>query len=249
MRRLAATVLLVCGAATAAQADIRSYDLRLRVDSSGDGTATLTLSLADAAPTVRVPVGFQTVTGLAVTAGPEGTTVSAQPGGRQAVLLVTLPPATPRPVTLTIDFRVPAVMPAPMVREGERPTMPEGARMFAHVFVNTEPAPIDRYVVEASFPVELRAHAVREALPKLRASEAGPRVQLDGRDGAQVARLDTTRLAQGESASMRIELTRQARTWTWLIAGGVLSLLYLLSFRDLVSRPAAPTPDQRARME
>ncbi|HQX82644.1 MAG TPA: hypothetical protein PKW63_12855 [Vicinamibacterales bacterium] len=244
MRRLAAVVVLVCAAAGVAGAEIRSYSLVLRVDSAGDGAGTLTLTLAGGAPAVRVPVGVANITDVVITNAPAGSTVIASRAGKQSALLVTMPAATTGPVTLAIEFRAPALMPAPVVAEGERPTLPEGVRLFKHTFVNTESAPVGRYDVEVLFPRELRAHAVSEALPKLRATEAGPRVQLGGRDGAQTARLDVAALAQGDSASMQIELTPARRSWTWLIVGVLLSLAYLFSFRDLVSsRAARPGPN------
>jgi len=243
MRCLAAVAVLVCAAVGVANAEIRSYDLLLRVDSAGDGAGTLTLTLADGVPAVRVPVGVANITDAVLTSAPTGTTVQASRAGRQSALLVTLPAATSGPVTLAIEFRAPAIMPAPAVEEGQRPTLPEGVRLFKHTFVNTDSAPVGRYTVEVIFPRELRAHAVSEALPKLRATEAGPRVQLGGRDGAQTARLDVAGLAQGDSASMQIELTPARKSWTWLIAGVLLSLVYLFSFRDLVSnRAASPGP-------
>jgi hypothetical protein len=241
MKFLVAAALLVCGLASPARADIRTYDLRLRVAADGAADATLTLNLTTAAAT-RVAVGCSQITDLRVTAGPAGTLVAAAAAGRQSVLTVTLPPGTPAPVALTIRFRVPGMMPEPVLKEGERATLPEGVRLFRHAFVNTEPAPIGRYVVEAILPDGWRAHAVREALPKLRAGEAGPRVRLDAVDAAHGARLEVAGLAQGDSASMQVEVTRQRRTWTWLVAGVLLSLAYLYSFRDLVSRSAAPGP-------
>jgi hypothetical protein len=242
MRRLAAALVLVCGCASAARADIRTYDLRLRVGADGNADATLTLELTAADAATRVPVGPGQVTGLIVTAGPEGTQVASAAAGRQSVLTVTLPSGTPAPVALTIRFRVSGVLPEPVLKEGERATLPAGVRVFKYAFVNTEPAPIGHYVVEAVLPEGWRAHAVREALPKLRAGEAGPRVRLGGVDVAHGARLEVAGLAQGDSASMQVEVTRQERTWTWLVAGVLLALAYLYSFRDLVSRPAAPGP-------
>jgi hypothetical protein len=85
----------------------------------------------------------------------------------------------------------------------------------------------------------MRAHAIREALPKLGKKEATPRVRLATIDSRNGARLQVARLLQGESASMQLELVPQKKSLGWLMAGLVLSILYLVSFRDLVAKKVA----------
>ncbi len=110
--------------------------------------------------------------------------------------------------------------------------------MLRHALVQTEPATIRRYRCEVMFPQTLRAHAIREALPKLGKKESEPRVRLGTVAGEAGARLQATSLRQGDVASMQLELVPRSRSPFWLIVGLLLSAAYLIKFRDLVFGPA-----------
>lgn len=236
-RVLIAVCLLLAAPVDAGAAGIRDYRLMITTDAAGDGEAVLRVVLYDQVETVRIPVGYAGVVDARLTEGPSGATISTEAAGSQTLLVLRWPSGAQGDVPVTVTFRVPAVVPVPVLRSGERPTLPEGSRTLKHTFINTEAGVIDRYVCQVLFPPGLRAHAVREALPKLRGQEAGPRVRLGPVDASAAATLDVPTLRQGDSASMQIELTPQGRSWVWLVVGTLLSAAYLFYFRDLVSRP------------
>jgi hypothetical protein len=220
-----AVAIVLTWAVPGAYADVRMYDLQVRIDATGAGEATLRLSLDH---TTRVPLAFATVTGLSIIDGPTGVVATIEDGGAQLRVLVALPADAPVPASVTLRFQVPVVLPRPVTKPGERAKLPAGVFLLKHAFVNTEPETIARYAVAFVFPPALRAHAVREG-----------EVLLGEIDGAPGARLEVLALVQGGTVGMQVELGPHARPWGWLLAGLVLSLLYLVSFRDLVARPSA----------
>jgi len=238
-RSLVILCLLLMVPVDAGAAGIRDYQLTIRTDAAGAGEAVLRVVVYNQASVVRIPVGYPGVGDVRITEGPAGATVSSEPAGSQTTLVLGWQPGVQGDVAVTVTFRVPSVVPEPVVKPGERPTLPQGSRTLKHAFVNTEAGAIDRYLSQVLFPPGLRAHAVREALPKLRGAEAGPRVRLGSVDAWPAATLEVTALKQGDSASMHVELTPQGRSWAWLVVGALLSALYLFYFRDLVARRAA----------
>jgi len=158
---------------------------------------------------------------------------------------VTLPPAfpAPTPVRFTLVFDVPEAFVKPEdASAGARLTMPRDSRTLRVAFVNTEPASIKTFELLAVLPDGMRVQAIREQLPKLKRSEVEARVRLGAGDGRQNALLAIAGLKQGDSASMKLEAVPARPSPFWLVVGILLSALYLVCFRDLVSpntRPAS----------
>jgi hypothetical protein len=235
-----AALSLVLGLAAAAEAtEIRDYQLTVRTNSAGDGEAVLRLALKDPAPVVRIPVGFARILDIRVTVGPVGAVATAESAGTQSLLVVHLPAGLQGEVQLVVTFQAPSLVPAPAVRPGERPTLPAGTRVLKHALTNTQSDVLGHYAIRILVPSGMRAHAIREALPKLRSTEAGPRVRLAAVDQANAVTLDVTDVKQGDTASMVVELVEERRSFSWLLVGALLSAAYLFAFRDLVSRPDA----------
>ncbi len=91
-------------------------------------------------------------------------------------------------------------------------------------------------------PPDVRAHAVREALPARKPVDTTPRVALAEVDGANGVVLRAVQMAQGDTVSMQVETAPASRSLLWIIAGASLSLLYFARFRDLVEpSPASDT--------
>jgi hypothetical protein len=220
-------------------ATVRSYELRITPgpDAAGRAVAVVTLDGATPGP-VALPVGFARVSGLHLEEAPAGTTVTSEPQGGQTLVHATLPPATPAVTVLKFGFTVEGFFRRPAPTPGEKATLPAGGFLLRHAVMNSQPETIGRYLFEVTFPANLRAHAIREALPKLRKTESVPRVRLDAIDGQAGARLQVNGLAQGMTTSVQIEMAPRSRSLAWLVAGLVLSVLYLVYFRDLVSRRA-----------
>jgi len=242
MSTLIGLLLLLAWTPAAAAADraIAACDVTLVIAADGSATATVAIAIDDAVPgVVAIPLGFAGVTNVTIADGPTGAAASARPVNGQSELQLTLPEGVPASARVTIQFAVAEAFQRTEPAAGERRTLPEGTRVFRHAMINTQAATIARYRVEVVFPDALRAHAVREALPKLRKSEAGPRARLADIDGRPGAWLEVSKLAQGDAASLQIELVPRGRSPMWLIAGFVLCVLYLVFFRDVVSRRAS----------
>jgi hypothetical protein len=232
VRKLALLALSLCFAQFAGAVEISSYDVTVRVAEDGFGKGVATVRLENAAPgPVAIPLGFTDVANVQLAAGPEGTTLSASPLNGHTLVGITLPEGTPGAVEVGFTFSA-----AKLFGDGdEQKPLPRGNKLLRLTCLNSQPMPIANYSARVVFPDGMRAHAIREALPKLGKSEAGPRVQLSAVDSKPGARIHVDRLLQGQSASMQIELVDDARSPGWLIAGLVLSVLYLVYFRDLVS--------------
>lgn len=114
---------------------------------------------------------------------------------------------------------------------------PASTPTFKFTELHKEPASTPNLDLAVTFPDGMRALAIREALPKLRKGEVAPRARLESIDGRPGARLRVQNVQQGETVSLQVDLVRTAAPWGWLIAGVVLSSLYLYSFRDLVRKP------------
>lgn len=239
MSRGALCALLVLAAAPAAAVEVRSYEVALQVAADGGAAATAELRLGGATPgEVVVPLGFPAVDDLRLTDAPAGTTVRATAHNGQTLLRLELPDGVPPEVVVSVAFAARDVLQQPPVKAGEAArASSERRRILRHALLNSREETIRRYRFSVALPASLRAHAVREALPRLRAREAGPRARLGDVVGAPGVRLEVGDLVQGETAAVQVELVPRSRPWLWVLAGLVISLLYLYRFRDLVARP------------
>ena len=247
MRKFLALALLALAPAVATAAEIVTYDARVAVepDGSGRGTATVVLSGAPA-ESVDVPLP-PAWTGVKVGEAAEG--LKVEPKGK--TVRVTLPPAAAAPAAelpsrrFTFTFDMPeAFAKAEEAAKGEKLTLPRDSRTVKFSFVNTQATLVKAFGMLVVLPADMRFHAIREQLPKLKKTEVEPRVRLGGADGRQTALLQIANLKQGDSASMQLEAIPNRRSPLWLVAGIVLAALYLFKFRDLVAKGAG-TPSSR----
>lgn len=220
--------------------EIRSYDVRLATSADGSAHGTARLVLTGVQPgEILIPLGFPDAGSVRLTSAPAGTTLKFERGNQQTVARVAFAPFFAGAAEIAFDFDVKSAFTMPSRAPGEKSTLPDGARMFRHTLVNTQPAAVAAYRAVVTFPGGLRAHAIREALPKPGKKEAEPRVRLVDIGGRNGALLRGGRLEQGQSTSMQIELVKSSHSAGWLIAGALLSILYLFQFKDLVRRPDA----------
>lgn len=225
--------------AVASAADIARYAVLVEADLTGRGHATATLDMLDVAGGVlEIPVGFDAVTRVQVVAAPPGTQATFAASPPLSTLTVTLPAGRWSVLSVSVAFDLESVFVLP-TPAGERPTLPTGTRMFRHVLLQSRPGTIGDYVVELALPSGLRGHAVRDSAPKLRKTESTPRVQFDAVEGREGARLRVHALAQGETAVMQVELSPREWPVGFIGVGLLLSLGYLVAFRDLVRRTDA----------
>jgi hypothetical protein len=232
------TLLLLLPAGAGA-VEIRTYDLRVTAAVDGTGRAAARIGLVGCVPgPLALPLGLPAAPDLVLTAAPAGTTLVAESVGGQTLLRLTLPEGTPETVDLGLELDASGLLVKPAANAGKG-GVPAGRWQLRHGLLASQPETIGRYRFELVFPAGLRAHAVREALPRPRQGEAGPRAALAALDGRPGARLEVDNLAQGETAALQVELVPATRSPAWWIAGLALSLLYLVRFRDLVSKPVA----------
>jgi len=108
---------------------------------------------------------------------------------------------------------------------------------FKYSELHRDPAPTPSLDVVVTFPDGMRALAIREALPKPRTGETTPRARLESIDGRAGVRLRVDNVQQGETVALQVALVRDSPPWGWLVAGVLLSAMYLYSFSDLVRKP------------
>lgn len=214
--------------------DISSYELRVEVRPDGSGHVALSVVLDSlAASAVVVPFPFADIKGLRLEASPDASFVTT-PANRQINLGVTIPPGTTAPYTLRFVGEIASLLDAD-VKTG---------RSVRLSLLNSQSGAINNLRFVVLFPEGLRGHAIREALPKLGKTEVEPRAALEAIDGRLAVILRAKSLAQGETAGLQVELASTSPSLGWIVVGLALTVFYLLSFRDLVTRQNT-SPDTR----
>ncbi len=237
MKSAAAALLLLPGLAFGAE--IRDYAARVDIEPGGAGRGAATLVVAGA-PSETVEIPLAPSWSHARLGGPSDDVLFK--AGKGATVRVTLPPAVrPEGSRFTFDFDVAAVFAkAEDPASGAKLTIPRESRTLRFAFVNSQDALIWKFGMLVVLPEGYRFQAIREQLPKPGKAEVEPRVRLGGDGGRQTAFLQLANLEQGDDTSMQLEAVPSTRSPLWLAAGAVLSLLYLVHFRDLVVPPPEP---------
>lgn len=234
-------VLPFAATAAAGATRVESYELRLTLSADGSGRAAATVHLVGCtAGSLLLPLGLPGANDLRLLDAPPGTAVDVVPAGGQANLRISLPEGVPESASLRVELPVAGLL----VRQAAASESDGSTAMLdrwtlRHALLATQPESIDRYRVEVVFPPGMRAHALRDALPRLRKGESLPRAGLTAIDGHPGAQLAVDRLVQGETAALQLELVRSERSPAWWIVGLVLSVVYLVRFRDLVAKSAS----------
>ena len=234
-RTIALLLLLAPGPARAAE--ISQYTTSLSVDPDGAGHAVCRLVMTGGpSETLEVPLSHGAWTNFRLAEASEGLRLEP-PRETSETVRVTLPAATTAPSRLTFTLDVPAALArAETPGLGVRLTMPAESRTLKYAFVNTQETLIKDFRMLVTLPEGYRFQAIREQLPRPTKSEVEPRVRLGGDGGRQNALLRVSNLRQGDDTSMLLEAVPARRSLLWLVAGVVLSGLYLAGFRNLVAR-------------
>lgn len=239
MNRTLAAALVWAACGSASGLEIRAYDTRLDIAADGSAQARSIVQLtACQAGRFKLPTGFTGIEKFKLQDGPAGIALKLTASKEQSTIEIELPEDVPDDVKITFEFRVPGVLFEPKPEEGQKSTFPAGSRLLRHSFVNTQAVLISQYGVQVRLPNETQIHSIREQLPKTRRKEFTPRVELDRFDGQQGALLQVSGLKQGDRTSMELEVVDESRSYGWLLAGLVLMIGYLVTFRDLVKSGA-----------
>lgn len=235
---LAATLGLIAPArlGAAVPTGVARYELRVDTRSDGSGKASLEVALDPIdGSVVVIPFPFAEVLSPEITGVP-GIALSTVPANGQTNLIVSLPPGTAAPLTVRVMAEVPRVLTG-------TPPASRGARI---ALLNSQPGPINDIRLVVVFPEGLRGHAIQEALPRPARTEVEPRAAFTAVDGRGGVRLQAGKIAQGEIASLRVELADATPSPGWLLIGVLLGVFYLVSFRDLIARSDSPPRNQGA---
>lgn len=221
-----AICLIACLPGFAGSAAVERYEMRLELTEAGSGRATLVASVVPSGATELIlPFPFPKATSLRLIEAPAGASMSIEVGAAQSNLRIHWPTEISAPFSLKLAGDVSDALPPRTA-----------ARTVRVAVMNSQPEVLRGLRLDVVFPEGLRGHAIREALPKAASSDGAPRAALEDIDGRPGARLQVDELSQGETAALRVELSPATRSPGWLLAGLLLSVLYLVSFRDLVAR-------------
>jgi hypothetical protein len=222
---------------------------RADIQDNGDAQVTVQLQLADAT-TGRfvVPLGFSNVSEFKVLDAPAGVQVTAHGLGTKeaGALAIEVQSGATGVIPVNVMFTVTGLLFRPPVAEGQKPTLAADSRLLQYSLLNTQPIAINNFEAEFRLPNDIRVQKIREQLPKPKKTEVLPRVRLDRFDGQQGALLQIKSLKQGDKTSIALEVMNAGRSLGWLLVGLVLSVAYLIGFRDLVTSKINSPNDTRA---
>jgi hypothetical protein len=240
MKWLLRFVLLAGLCAGADATTIDSYASRLDVAENGSARVTVTLQLGNCQPgRIRLPIAFAKLDAFQTGNVPDGVQLELAQGKDQSIVDIELPVSIKDAAKVSFSFSTPDVLGRPKLGPGEKSRLAADTQVLKYNFVNTQALAIGSYRVEARLPDEMRVQKIGEQLPKPKRSDVLPRVQLGKFDGHQGATLQFENVKQGDRTSMVLEVVGDGRSYGWLLAGLLISVAYLVGFRDLV-KPAKP---------
>ena len=234
----------------AAAPTVKLIDQRLKLAKDGSASLAVRVQISAAAGKIDLPIAaWGEVRDFTVEEAPADAKVDMVAKGANPHLSVTLPAAA-EPVSLRYSATIPAPKPpARDARGGDaaKPATEDATRFktFTHRFMNDTNLPVERYRLEVMFPDGYVVHNVPEALPKARGKETVSRVSLMERDGLQGAALEIAGLKLGDTTSMRIEYEPAQKSLAVFWFGLLLSVLYLVFFRDVLRAKSAPNTAER----
>ncbi len=225
--------------------------LKLAADGSAMLAAHVQISAAAAGKIDLPSSAWGEVQDFTVVEAPADAKLDLAAKGPNPHLSVTLPAAA-ESVSLRYSANIPAPKPpATDAKGGDAAKAAEPAtrfKAFAHRFMNGTNLPVERYRLEVMFPQGYVVHNVPEALPKAKGRETVSRVRLIEKDGLQGAALEIAGLKLGDVTSMRIEYEPAQKSLAVFWFGLLLSVLYLVFFRDVLRpKTAADAEDHHAQ--
>ena len=224
--------LLTMGAAPS----VKSYSETFRMAPDGSGEVSARVELADLIPgTTDVPLttwkGLQAVSWQGVPAG-----IEAQPvlKGEAPCLRLVVGPGAPAGFVIEMTYAVP--MPKAPAKGRNKPA---GETSLGLRFLNGGRLPIGDYSLKLLLPEGRVVHSVQEKLPKGKGGE-GAQVTYIKEEKRQGLTLQAKKLAFGDTASVQLTVMDEQKSPVLIILLGLVAVLYMVVFRDIVRPPAQP---------
>ena len=213
---------------------IKSYDEKFTMATDGSGTVSTQVEFMDLAPgAVDVPLttwkGMQYVTWDGV---PNGIQVQPVLKGATPYLRLAIPQGTPTSFTMKFAFDVPAPKADPKAK-----TQSVKEKTLKFRFLNSSQASVSGYSLKLMLPEGEVVHSVVEKIPKGKAGQ-GAQVHYISEDNRQGLVLDAKNINFGDTASVQLIAVPAERSPVLLVLLGVIAIIYMVGFRDIVKKPA-----------
>ena len=248
VRRSALLALLLLASGLAAGAEIREYATRVDVDASGGGRAASTLVITGDPGDGRDSAEPRRLDELPAGGGPRRPPAGAAAGeGDDAPGDAASRVETARAGSRS-TFDVPQVFAKPEdPAAGGKRRCRGSSRTLRYAFVNSQLSADRDFRVLVDPSRGMPVHAIREQLPKLDEVRGGARASGSAANRGPAERPAEARepAAGRRRRRWQLEAVPNSRSPLWLVAGVVLSVLYLFNFRDLVVEERGMTPPRR----
>ncbi len=208
------------------------YEEEVSLDLSGDAVVTTRIELAGEAPARWwLPFGHEVAEDLAVEPR-EGVAVAAVEVAGSGALELRTAASRGSLRSLTVRFTLPRLY------DWSAPPEAFGNRRVAHQLVHTQPLEIDRYRLRMILPAGFRVNEVLRTTPPFNPKKASELpFELGEEHGRATVALVVDGLVLGDRVGLELEVKSARRSATLWIAGLLVSVLYLLFFRDVL-RPS-----------
>ncbi len=210
---------------------IALYEEEVSLDRSGDAIVTTRIQLTGEAPaSLLLPFSYEVAEDLSVRPRQRVTVAAVEIAGTKALEL-RCPQGSLR--SLTVRYTLP--------RRYDWSAPPEafGNRRVGHELVQTQHLKIDRYQLRMILPQGFRVNEVLRTTPPFNPKKASELpFELGEKDGRATVELAVSGLALGDRVGLELEAKSARRSASVWIAGLLVSLLYLIFFRDVL-RPSA----------
>ncbi len=214
------------------------YEEEVSFGLSGDATFTTRIDIVGGLPArILLPFGGGVAEDLTVRPSKGVDVTLVDVAGTLAVEL-RLDTAGKSLRTLTVQYTL------PRLHDWSAPPEAWGNRKVSHEIVHTQHLRIDRYELRMILPDGFRVNQVLGTIPAFDSKKASELpfelVEIDGRAAVELVALE---LVLGDRVGLKLEAKSDRRgAFVWM-AGVVISLLYLIFFRDVLlpSEEAEPS--------
>ncbi len=211
---------------------IALYEEEVSLERSGDAIVTTRIELAGETPArLRLPFSYEVAEDLSVQPRKGVEVAAVEVAGTRALeLRFHSPRGSLRPLTVRYTL--------PRLYDWSAPPEAFGNRRVGHQLVQTQHLEIDRYRLRVILPAGFRVNEVLETTPPFNPKKASELpFELGEEHGRASVALVADGLVLGDRVGLELEAKSSRRSAALLIAGLLVSALYLIFFRDVL-RPS-----------